>query len=144
MVSKELVLTNAQGFHMRPASVFATAMGKYSCDVTIKFNGNQYNAKSLLNIIAACIKCGSEIEVVCDGAAGLLSGGRGAEGHRGGGSPPSGDQPNRPPRRQPLGAAAAFRCHPRPGCRSRSAGRRAGARAGRCVGLRGRRAGCTL
>ena len=48
MVSKELVLTNAQGFHMRPASVFATAMGKYSCDVTIKFNG--------------------EIEVVCDGA----------------------------------------------------------------------------
>lgn len=64
MVSKELVLTNAQGFHMRPASVFATAMGKYSCDVTIKFNGNQYNAKSLLNIIAACIKCGSEIEVV--------------------------------------------------------------------------------
>ena len=62
------VLTNAPGFHMRPASVFATAMGKYSCDVTIKFNGNQYNAKSLLNIIAACIKCGSEIEVVCDGA----------------------------------------------------------------------------
>ena len=42
-----------------------------------------------------------------------------------------------PPRRQPLGAAAAFRCHPRPGCRSRSAGRCAGARAGRCVGLCG-------
>lgn len=47
---------------------FATAMGKYSCEVTIKFNGNQYNAKSLLNIIAACIKCGSDIEIVCDGA----------------------------------------------------------------------------
>ena len=59
-------------------------------------------------------------------------------------SPPAGDQPNRPPRRQPLGTAAAFRCHPRSGCRSRSAGRRAGARAGRCVSLRGRRAGCTL
>ena len=55
MVSKQLTLTNAQGFHMRPASVFATAMGKYSCDVTIKFNGNDFNAKSLLNIIAACI-----------------------------------------------------------------------------------------
>lgn len=68
MVSKQLTLTNAQGFHMRPASLFATAMGKYTCDITIKFNGNEYNAKSLLNIIAACIKCGSEIEVVCDGA----------------------------------------------------------------------------
>ena len=67
MVSKQLTLTNAQGFHMRPASVFATAMGKYSCDVTIKFNGNDYNAKSLLNIIAACIKCGSEFIVECNG-----------------------------------------------------------------------------
>ena len=35
--------------------------------VTRMFNGNSYNAKSLLNIIAACIKCGSEIELVCDG-----------------------------------------------------------------------------
>ena len=25
------------------------------------------NAKSLLNIIGACIKCGSEIELVCEG-----------------------------------------------------------------------------
>lgn len=67
MISKKVTLVNAQGFHMRPASVFATAMGKYACNVTILFNGNQYNAKSLLNIIAACIKCGSEIEIVCDG-----------------------------------------------------------------------------
>ena len=67
MVSKKVTLVNAQGFHMRPASVFATAMGKYASSVTIKFNGKDYNAKSLLNIIAACIKCGSEIELVCDG-----------------------------------------------------------------------------
>ncbi len=67
MVSKKVTHVNAQGFHMRPASVFATAMGKYASSVTIKFNGNDYNAKSLLNIIAACIKCGSEIELVCDG-----------------------------------------------------------------------------
>ncbi len=67
MVSKLITLTNPQGFHMRPASVFTTAMGKYSCDVTINFNNNKYNGKSLLNIIAACIKCGSEIEIICDG-----------------------------------------------------------------------------
>ena len=68
MVSKNLTLSNPQGFHMRPASVFATAMSKFSSKVTIKFNGNEYNGKSLLNIIAACIKCGSELEVICDGA----------------------------------------------------------------------------
>lgn len=68
MVSKNLTLSNSQGFHMRPASVFATAMSKFSSKITIKFNGNEYNGKSLLNIIAACIKCGSELEVICDGA----------------------------------------------------------------------------
>lgn len=67
MVSQKVTLVNAQGFHMRPASVFATNMAKYPCSITIKYNGSNYNAKSLLNIIAACIKCGSEIEIVCDG-----------------------------------------------------------------------------
>ena len=67
MVSKVLTVPNAQGFHMRPASVFASAMAKDSCTVTIKFNGNSYNAKSVLNLIAACMKCGSEIELICDG-----------------------------------------------------------------------------
>lgn len=68
MISKKLTLVNPQGFHMRPASLFASAMGKYSSKITIKFNGNEYNGKSLLNIMAACIRCGSEIELVCDGA----------------------------------------------------------------------------
>lgn len=68
MVSKKVSLVNAQGFHMRPASAFANAMAKYASDVTIKFNGKDVNAKSLMNIIAACIKCGNEIEVVCSGA----------------------------------------------------------------------------
>ena len=68
MVSKQLTIINAQGFHMRPAQMFTAAMGKYSSDVTIKFNGNDVNGKSLLNIIPACIKCGSNIELVCNGA----------------------------------------------------------------------------
>ena len=68
MVSKKLTLVNPQGFHMRPASLSASATGKYSSKITIKFNGNEYNGKSLLNIMAACIRCGSEIELVCDGA----------------------------------------------------------------------------
>ena len=68
MVSKSLTIVNAQGFHMRPASAFATAMGKYACDVVLKVNGKDVNAKSLMNIIAACIKCGNEVEVVCSGA----------------------------------------------------------------------------
>ena len=47
MVSKVLTVPNAQGFHMRPASTFAGAMGKYPCNVTINFNGNNYNATEI-------------------------------------------------------------------------------------------------
>ena len=67
MVSKQHTIVNAQGFHMRPAQMFTAAMAKYSSDVIIKFNGNDVNGKSLLNIIPACIKCGSNIELVCNG-----------------------------------------------------------------------------
>ena len=67
MVSKHFTVPNAQGFHMRPATTFATAMAKYGCDVTIRFNGTDVNGKSLMHIMAACIKVGSEIDVVCDG-----------------------------------------------------------------------------
>ncbi len=67
MVSKELKVVNSQGFHMRPATVFVNNMSKYKSNVTIKFNGRDVNAKSLMNVIAACIKFGSEIEVVCEG-----------------------------------------------------------------------------
>ena len=67
MVSKELKVTNSEGFHMRPATNFANAMAKYSSDVKIEFNNMEVNAKSVMNLIAACIKFGAEIKIVCDG-----------------------------------------------------------------------------
>ena len=30
-------------------------------------NGNSYDAKSVMFLMSACIKCGSEIELVCEG-----------------------------------------------------------------------------
>ncbi len=68
MVSQKIVIKNPQGLHMRPAGVFAKGMAKFESAVNINFNGKTTNGKSLLNIIGACIKCGSEIEIVCDGA----------------------------------------------------------------------------
>ena len=67
MVSKKITIVNAMGFHMRPAMSFANAMTKYPCDVTICSNGVKTDGKSIMNIIASCIKCGMEIEVICDG-----------------------------------------------------------------------------
>ena len=62
MLSKTLTIENSEGLHMRPAGVVAKEMGKFVCDVTIVIN-----AKSLINIISACIKTGAEITFECDG-----------------------------------------------------------------------------
>lgn len=68
MVSKAAKITNKMGFHMRPANLFVTAMTKYSSDVFITVGEKKVNGKSIMNIIAACIKCGMDITVECDGA----------------------------------------------------------------------------
>lgn len=68
MVSKVTKVTNEMGFHMRPANVFVTAMTKYAANINIIAGDKKINGKSIMNIMAACIKCGTEITVECDGA----------------------------------------------------------------------------
>lgn len=67
MLSKKFTIISAEGLHLRTAGVLAGEMCKYDCDVEILYNGNIINAKSLLNIMAACIKCGDEIDFQCSG-----------------------------------------------------------------------------
>ena len=47
--------------------MFANAMMKFDSDVNLVANGKTVNAKSIMNLIAACIKCGTEVEVQCSG-----------------------------------------------------------------------------
>ena len=67
MVSKDTVVVDKMGLHMRPANNFIAAMTKYKSDITIDFGGNKINGKSIMNIMAACIKYGSHITIICDG-----------------------------------------------------------------------------
>ena len=67
MVTAKTKLVNPQGMHMRPAQLFVNTMAKYKSDVTIIFNGKSINAKSIMHLMAACIKRGSEIEIQCCG-----------------------------------------------------------------------------
>lgn len=67
MVSKHTKIINPMGLHMRPAGMFAREMMKFSCDVSLIIQDREINAKSIMNLMAACIKCGSELEVRCNG-----------------------------------------------------------------------------
>ena len=68
MVSESVKVTNSQKFHMRPATMFVNEMAKFDSQVSIIFNGNKVNGKSLMNLIAACIKFGAEIKLECEGS----------------------------------------------------------------------------
>lgn len=67
MVSKNFTIKNELGLHMRPASLLAKMAATYDSNVTVKFNGKDFNCKSVMLLMTALIKCGSEIELVCDG-----------------------------------------------------------------------------
>lgn len=67
MVSRTVVINNSEGFHMRPAGVVAKEMGKFKSDVSIIVGNKKINAKSLINIVSACIKCGAEVTFECSG-----------------------------------------------------------------------------
>lgn len=67
MISKVFTIISAEGLHMRPAGILASEMGKFDCNIDIIYNDVTINAKSLMNILAACIKCGADIEIRCDG-----------------------------------------------------------------------------
>ncbi len=67
MVSKKVTIVNEQGMHMRPASLFTQKASEFNCSVRINYNGTTYNAKSIMSLMTACIKYGSDFEIICDG-----------------------------------------------------------------------------
>lgn len=67
MVSEKLTIINKQGLHMRPASLFVQSMMKYKSSMAILWNGKKIDGKSIMQVMSACIKCGTEVELQCDG-----------------------------------------------------------------------------
>ena len=67
MVEKKFTVINPEGLHLRPAGIFAEQMGLFESEINIIYNGTKVNAKSLLSILTACIKCGAEIVVQFEG-----------------------------------------------------------------------------
>ena len=67
MVSEKITITNPSGLHLRPVSALCNTAVKYKCAVTFRYQQNIANAKSVLSVLGACVKCGDEVEFICDG-----------------------------------------------------------------------------
>ena len=64
MVSKVVKVTNEQGMHMRPATVFSAAVTPFDSDVKIKFNGNEFDGKSVMMLrLLSLLRVDSEINL---------------------------------------------------------------------------------
>ena len=67
MVSQRVIIKNPTGLHLRPAGILCKEAMKYRSLITFSFRESTANAKSVLSVLGACVKCGDEIELVCEG-----------------------------------------------------------------------------
>lgn len=67
MVSQKTTVVNKSGIHARPASELAKICTKCDSNVIISIGEKRINPKSILMLMSAAIRCGTEIVVECTG-----------------------------------------------------------------------------
>lgn len=67
MVTASVIVKNPMGLHLYPSEALCSEALKYRSSVKFTKDGVTANAKSLLSILGARVKCGSEITFFCEG-----------------------------------------------------------------------------
>lgn len=69
MISRKFLIRNEDGLHLRPAGKLSGLALNYHCRITFQYADGEGNgdAKSVLSILAAGVRCGDEIELTFDG-----------------------------------------------------------------------------
>ena len=71
MVSRKVTIINTTGLHLRPAGILCKEAMQFRSNVYFRYGEDgktcEANAKSVLSVLGACVKCGDEIEIVCEG-----------------------------------------------------------------------------
>lgn len=67
MVKQKVIVKNPTGLHLRPARLLCQEAIKYESKIEFLYKHSTANAKSVLSVLGACVKSGTEIEFVCTG-----------------------------------------------------------------------------
>lgn len=67
MLQKEIKVCNETGIHARPAGVIAHRASQYKSDITIIHKGEEYDAKSIISVMAMAADMGDDLLVKADG-----------------------------------------------------------------------------
>jgi len=67
MISRKITVVNPSGLHLRPAGVLSQTAMRFRSNITIECGNKKIAAKSVLNVMAAGIMAGTEINLICKG-----------------------------------------------------------------------------
>ena len=67
MVSRKVTIKNPTGLHLRPAGILCKKAMQFKSQITFRFGDTTANAKSVLSVLGACVKCGDEVVFRCTG-----------------------------------------------------------------------------
>ena len=65
--TKELVLLNKYGLHVRPAGLFAKIASRYDAEVEVEKDGNVVSGKSIMALMTLEAVCGTKLVVTASG-----------------------------------------------------------------------------
>lgn len=67
MVSRTFTIRNQAGLHLKPSAALCTEAMKYKSSVTLTSGNTTTNAKSVLNVLSACVRYEDTITLTCEG-----------------------------------------------------------------------------
>lgn len=67
MISKNYIITSAEGIHARPATALVKLTKNYKSIISIKKGDKTVKLKSLLNILSLAAKGGETISIIAEG-----------------------------------------------------------------------------
>jgi phosphocarrier protein len=67
MVEKEIVISNRLGLHARAAAKLVHTASDFTCDVTLKTDDDEIDAKSILGLLGLGAAQGTQVAITCDG-----------------------------------------------------------------------------
>lgn len=67
MISKKVIVVNPTGLHARPASQLTQFCKKFSEKIILSGNGKETDPKSIIQLLSAGLKKGTELEVKVEG-----------------------------------------------------------------------------
>lgn len=67
MITQEIEIINRLGLHARPAAMLVQTASGFDCDIKIKKDQVEVNAKSIMGVLMLAAEHGSILQLQCDG-----------------------------------------------------------------------------